>query len=76
MQYLQEATVTSIDMVKAENKVLPCITFCPFPAFKSSGLPLTDEEYENKVYHLDDIFEPTSVSDLRNSSRLILQSIY
>jgi hypothetical protein len=67
-QYLQESTVTSTSNVKSEKKVLPCLTFCPYPVFKKPVYPLTNEEFETNAYQWEDVFSNKTLEEFNQTN--------
>ena len=67
-QYIEETTVTSTSIKKSDKKLLPCLTFCPYPIFKRPVYPLTDKEFEENAFQLEDIFANKSLAEFNQSN--------
>ena len=51
-----------------ESKLLPCLTFCPVPAFKTMDLYYTEESFRNNSFSLEDMFDLDTATRLRNKT--------
>ena len=63
-QYLNEKTGTSVDIDYSEALKLPAFTVCPKLPFKNSAkesFPITNEEFYEITYQLEDIFHPDTI---------------
>ena len=50
------------------SKLLPCLTFCPVPSFKSTELSLNSESFRKNSYTMDDIFDKVTTTFLANKT--------
>ena len=63
-QYLNQKTGTSVDIDYSEALKLPAFTVCPKLPFKNSAkesFPITNEEFYEITYQLEDIFHPDTI---------------
>ena len=63
-QYFNQLTGTSVDIDYSEALMLPAFTVCPKIPFKNSAkesFPITNEEFYEITYQLEDIFHPATI---------------
>ena len=63
-QYFNQLTGTSVDIDYSEALMLPAFTVCPKIPFKNSAkesFPITNEEFYEITYQLEDIFHPDTI---------------
>ena len=63
-QYFNQLTSTSVDIDYSEALMLPAFTVCPKIPFKNSAkesFPITNEEFYEITYQLEDIFHPDTI---------------
>ena len=63
-QYFNQLTGTSVDIDYSEALMLPAFTVCPKLPFNNSAkesFPLTNEEFYEITYQLEDIFHPDTI---------------
>ena len=63
-QYFNQRTGTSVDIDYSEALRLPAFTVCPKLPFKNSAkesFPITNEEFYEITYQLEDIFHPDTI---------------
>ena len=64
-RYFNQITSTSVDIDSATTLHLPAFTICPKIPFKNTAkesFPITDEEFYDITYQLDDIFHPDTIT--------------
>ena len=74
-QFQQEMTVTSVSFEKAKMKKLPLLTICPNAVFKSPIYPLTNEQFDDNIFKLEDLLSNRSLHEFKNTSNWIIQTI-
>ena len=74
-QFQQEMTVTSVSFEKAKTKKLPLLTICPNAVFKSPIYPLTNEQFDDNIFKLEDLLSNRSLHEFKNTSNWIIQTI-
>jgi hypothetical protein len=60
---------------KITKKPLPPLTFCPWPAFKKRGFHFNRKKLDENTFGLDDIFQPDTVTVLKNKTRYEIKEI-
>ena len=63
-QYFNELTGTSVDIDYNETLDMPAFTICPKIPFKNTAkesFPITDEEFYEITYQLEDIFHQDTI---------------
>jgi len=58
------------------KKTLPCITACPWQAFKERGFHYSEADYTNNTFGLEEIFDVKyAKNDLNNTSKYYVEEI-
>ena len=50
------------------SKKFPCLTFCPWPAFRKRGFYYNDKMLKENTFDLEDVFQNTTVVELNNKT--------
>ena len=64
-KYFNQLTSTSVDIDYNETLLLPAFTICPKIPFKNiakESFPITDEEFYDITYQLEDILHPDTIT--------------
>ena len=66
----------SLNGAESKKKNLPCLTACPWEAFKQKGFYFTEENYLKRTFELDEIFIlKDEYYDLTNRSMFYIEEI-
>jgi len=61
---------------KQKKKILPPLTFCPWPAFRKHGFYFNQKLLNENTFSLEDIFQPESLKELKNKSTFEIKVIH
>ena len=63
------------DDQEGAKKNLPCITFCPFSAFKKRGLFFKHDDFVLQTYEKEELFYNFNESNLSNKSLYLVEEV-
>ena len=58
-----------------QDKELPCVTICPWPAFRSRNFSFTSETFLKQTFNLEDIIRISAMTQLNNASLFYTEEI-
>ena len=78
LPFSTKATTTGTRLIGNEtnNKFFPCITFCPWPAFRTSEFSFTNQSFEENTFKQSEVFNPIpEMTDLSNTSNYFVEEL-
>ncbi len=77
LKFKSKVTTTAIEWTDEGHtkKLLPYLTFCPWPAFRNKEFYFTEADYLNNTFDLGDIFDEETVSNLTNLDLYFLKEV-
>ncbi len=72
-----KATTTAIEWTDEghEKKLLPYLTFCPWPAFRNKELHYSEEGFLKNTFELKDVFDDKTISNITNPALYFLKEL-
>ena len=76
-KFSHAATTTQVRIQEFNDtvKLLPCLTVCPWSAFKNKGFYYNIQEFFNNTYEFNDVFETSLKMPCLNKSELQFETI-
>jgi hypothetical protein len=74
-QFQQEMTMTSISFEKVKTKHLPLLTICAKQTFKNTIYPMTDQQFNENSFNLEDLVTNKSLNEFANTSKWIITTV-
>ena len=71
------ATSTNVRLRNDEiqKKKLPCLSFCPWPAFKRNGFYFNSKLLKENTYGIEDVFTNFTLLDISNTSMYFVKEV-
>jgi hypothetical protein len=62
------STAIQLDTSKKTNRLLPPLTVCPTPAYKTKGIFPNNQTYLQNTFSMEEIFAPSTIDHLKGEN--------